>query len=54
MEKTTLKDKIIDKAAEMVDCITQIGRQDYFEISIKHINGELVTKMEFSDKDKVK
>ena len=54
MEKTTLKDKIINKAAEMVDCASMIGRQDYFEITIKHINGELITKMEFSDKDKVK
>jgi hypothetical protein len=55
MEKNnTLKDKIIDKTAEMVDCVTKIGRQDYFEITIKHVNGELFTSMEFRDKDKVK
>jgi len=53
MEDTTLKKQIMYKAAEMVDCIIKIGRQDYFEITIKHVNGELVTKLEFSDKDKV-
>lgn len=55
MEKDdSLKNKIINKAAEMVDCIMKIERQDHFEITIKHIKGELVTRMEFSDKDKVK
>jgi hypothetical protein len=53
MDNPVLKNKIINKISEMVDCIIKIGRQDYFEITIKHVNGELVTKLEFSDKDKV-
>ena len=53
MGDTTLKKQIMYKAAEMVDCIIKIGRQDYFEITIKHVNGELVTQLAFSNTDKV-
>lgn len=53
MVSELLKNKIAAKAIEMVECAEKIGKQDFFEINIKHINGELITKMEFSDKDKV-
>lgn len=54
MEIDVLKSKILAKAAEMVECAGKIGKENFFEINIKHVNGELVTKMEFSDKEKVK
>ena len=34
-----LKERIIEKVGELLDCIEQIGKTDYFEISIKHIMG---------------
>lgn len=49
-----LKDLVLRKALELVECAEKIGRQDFFEISIKHINGELITKLECTNKDKVK
>ena len=49
-----LKDLILKKALELVECAEKIGRQDFFEINIKHINGELITKLECTNKDKVK
>ncbi len=52
--KDKLKDLVLQKASELVECAEKIGRQDFFEISIKHINGELITKLECTNKDKVK
>ncbi|HWQ30192.1 MAG TPA: hypothetical protein VN549_04305 [Negativicutes bacterium] len=49
-----LKDMVMKKALELVECAEKIGRQDFFEISIKHVNGELITKLECTNKDKVK
>ena len=49
-----LKEWIIDKVNEMVDCIEMVGKSDYFELHIKHVNGELICKTEYSDKDKIK
>jgi len=48
------KDLVIKKTLELVECAEKIGRQDFFEISIKHINGELITKLECTNKDKVR
>lgn len=49
-----LKERIIEKTGELVDCVQRIGKADYFEINIKHVNGEIISKTEFSEKDKVK
>lgn len=55
MERVSkLKERIIEKAGEMVDCIERIGKTDYFEINIKHVNGEIISKTEFSNKEKIK
>jgi len=48
------KDLVLKKTLELVECAEKIGRQDFFEISIKHINGELITKLECTNKDKVR
>lgn len=49
-----LKRLVMEKALELVECAEKIGRQDFFEINIKHINGELITKLECTNKDRVK
>jgi len=49
-----LKDLVQKKALELVEYADKIGRRDFFEISIKHVNGELITKLECTGKDKVK
>lgn len=51
---TLLKEVVVNKVLEMVDCAINVDKLDFFEINLKHVNGELITKVEFSDKDKVK
>ena len=53
-QNSKLKERIVEKAGEMVECIEQIGKTDYFEINIRHVNGEIVAKTEFSNKEKIK
>lgn len=53
-KNSKLKERIVEKAREMVDCIEKIGKTDYFEINIKHVNGEIISKTEFSNKEKIK
>ena len=54
MELHKLKSNVVEKVSEMVDCVSLIGKQDFFEVHIKVVNGEVITKVEFSDKDKIK
>lgn len=49
-----LKERISEKAGELVDCIEKMGKTDYFEINIRHVNGEIISKTEFSEKEKIK
>lgn len=49
-----VKSNIVDKVSEMFDCVAKIGKQDFFEIHLKIVNGEVITKVEFSDKDKIR
>ncbi|HYE10543.1 MAG TPA: hypothetical protein VEF53_10240 [Patescibacteria group bacterium] len=49
-----LKEKIVERAGELVACIEKIGKTDYFEINIRHVNGEIISKTEFSEKEKIK
>lgn len=49
-----LREVVVSKVLEMVKCAENVGKLDFFEINLKHVNGELITKIEFSDKDKVK
>lgn len=48
-----LKENILNKVDEMVDSIVALGREDFFELNIKYIKGEIITKAEFSDKVKI-
>lgn len=54
MDINKLKSNVVEKVSEMVDCVSKIGKQDFFEIHLKIANGEVITKVEFSDKDKIK
>jgi hypothetical protein len=49
-----LKERIVERAGELVDCVERIGKTDYFEINIRHVNGEIISKTEFSEKEKIK
>lgn len=48
------RDVVVKKVNEMLDCIIKIDKQNFFEINIKYINGDVTTHVGFSDKDKVK
>jgi hypothetical protein len=41
------------KAEEQATKLVEAGVSDFCEIHIKHINGELVSRVEYSNKDKV-
>jgi len=47
VEQENLKGSILSKVDELVDCIQLLGRADFFQITVKHINGELITKTDF-------
>ncbi|WP_186430904.1 hypothetical protein [Clostridium sp. BSD9I1] len=53
IEKQKLNEKIKKKADELVDAAEKIGSLNFFEISIKHVNGELITSLETKYKEKV-
>jgi hypothetical protein len=54
MNQEKLIETIINQVSNALNEIIKLGRQDFFEIHIKHINGELVTKLEYSDKTRIK
>lgn len=54
MEKDKIKDMVQKKVNELVECASTAGRLVYFEINIKHVNGEIISNLKFSDKDKIK
>lgn len=54
MDKITLKSKVNKKISELIDAVEKIGDINYFEIEIKHVNGDLIIKLENTYKDKVK
>lgn len=48
----SLKAQIMERILEMVECAENIDCMDNFEIYLKYVNGEFVTKLEFSNKNK--
>ena len=54
LAQQVLRDKVISKVEEMIQCASNMGRTDCFEISIKHIDGELISRMNFGEQEKVK
>jgi hypothetical protein len=43
----SLRDRVIEKVIEMLECAKNIDNGGNFEITIKYINGELTTKIGF-------
>lgn len=49
-----LKKAVHDSVDDTIDKMDKIDRLDYFEINIKHTNGEILCKPSFTDKNKIK
>lgn len=49
-----LKQKIHERVDKTIDSMIKIGTVDYFEINIKHINGEILCKPSYTEKEKIK
>jgi len=41
------------KLDELIDVIIKCNKEKFFELKIKNVNGDVITKIEFSDKEKV-
>lgn len=50
LEDDELKKSVISKVSELIDCVQKLGKSDLFQITVKHVNGELITKTVFLDK----
>lgn len=50
IDNDELKSSIVAKVSELIDCVQKLGRSDLFQITVKHINGELITRTVFLDK----
>ncbi|MBO8183630.1 MAG: hypothetical protein H0Z28_12730 [Archaeoglobus sp.] len=48
-----LKEVLHKKLDEAIEVAIKCGKERFFEVRIKNINGDVVTKIEFSDKEKV-
>ena len=53
VEKEGLKGSIISKVDELVDCVQRLGKTDFFQITVKYVNGELITRTDFSDNNSI-
>lgn len=49
IENESLKYGILSKINELLDCVQTLGKTDFFEITVKHKNGELITETSFSE-----
>lgn len=54
MASDKLKAKVLDKVKSILDDLDKNGRLNYFELTIKHIDGDMVSKVGYSDKDKIR
>jgi hypothetical protein len=45
----SLKHMILSKINELLDCVQALEKSDFFEIIVKHKNGELITETSFSE-----
>lgn len=43
----SLRNSILSKINELLDCVQTLGKTNCFEITVKHKNGELVTETNF-------
>lgn len=51
-DKKELKERMYNKISEVVDAMDVIGKIDYFEVTFKHVNGDINMKMGFTDIEK--
>ena len=49
VDKNDLKHCIVSKVDELVDCVQRLGKTELFQITVKYINGELITSTDFLD-----
>jgi len=49
VDKNDLKHSIISKVDELVECVQRLGKAELFQITVKYINGELITSTDFVD-----
>jgi len=48
-EDEILRHSILSKINELLDCVQTLGNANFFEITVRHINGELITETNFSE-----
>lgn len=53
LDKQEIKKAIAQRIHKVIDDAEKIGSLNFFEIEIKSINGEIVTKLKNSYKDKI-
>ncbi|MDF2523816.1 MAG: hypothetical protein K0R31_1457 [Clostridiales bacterium] len=46
-EDESLRNSILSKVNELLDCVQTLGKTNFFEITVKHKNGELITETSF-------
>lgn len=49
VDKEDLKHCIVAKVEELVECVQRLGKTELFQITVKYINGELITSTDFID-----
>jgi hypothetical protein len=49
VDKDDLKHCIISKVDELVECVHRLCKTELFLITVKYINGELITSTDFAD-----
>lgn len=49
VDENELKHCIISKVDELVECVQKLGKAELFQITIKYINGELITSTDFKN-----
>jgi hypothetical protein len=47
VDKDDLKHCIVAKVEELVECVQRLGKTELFQITVKYINGELITSTDF-------
>ena len=50
VDKDDLKHCITAKVEEMVECVQKLGKTELFQITVKYINGELITSTDFVER----
>lgn len=52
--KHQLKNQVVDRVSKLIDGAEAMKSLEFFEITIKHINGDLLSGLETKHKEKVK